>query len=93
MHRGIVEFDALSDTNGTRPDDDNALFRALFDKGRRLVVRLLVIGGIEIRRLRGEFCGAGIHHFIDGAAVIRNFLPGQFFKFLIGIPQQLALVV
>ena len=69
MHRRIIEFDALPDADGSRTDDDNALFLALFDEGQRLVVLDFVVGGIEIRRLRRKFGSAGIDHFEHGAAV------------------------
>ena len=87
MNGGIVKFDSLSDTDGTRTDNDNSLFLAFGDKGFRLVVVGFVVGRVEIRRARGEFRTAGIDHFEYRFFMIRHFFAAEFFDILIEISQ------
>ena len=93
MYGGIIELDTLPDADRPRTDDDDALFRAFRNERRRLVVRILVVGRIEIRCFRRKFRRAGIDHLIDRLPVIRDFLPRQLFQLMVGIPEAFALVV
>ena len=91
MHGGIVELDALSDADGTGPDDDDTLFLALGNE--RLGFVIFVIGRIEIRRLRRKFGGTGIDHFEYGLLMIRHLLPRELFNVLVEIAVMLALFI
>ena len=58
---GVVELDALADPVGPGAEDDD---------GRLGVQRdlvLLVVGGVVVRRVRGELGGAGVHGLVDRA--------------------------
>ena len=56
MHARIVELDALADAVGAGAEDDHLLP----GRGRRLV--LLLVGRVEVGRVRDELGGAGVHH-------------------------------
>ena len=86
----VVELDALPDADGARADDDDALFLALVDEGLGFVVIELVVGRIEVRRLRRELCRAGIDHLEARAPVHGERLPAVTFEHLIGIAEPLA---
>ena len=63
----VVELNALTDADGAGAKDKDFLFvgvAALGNELRGLVV--LIVGGVEIRRLGGKFCGAGIDHLKGG---------------------------
>ena len=69
LHRGIVKLDALTDADGTGPEDDDRpsgrLLSCLFpltDELSGLVLR--IVAGIEIRRLRIELTGTGVDHLV-----------------------------
>ncbi len=61
MHRAVVELDPLADADGAAADDERLVLR----QGRCLV--LLVVGAVEVGRLRLELSGAGVDHLVDGA--------------------------
>ena len=61
MHRCIVEFHTLPDTD--RPRTQNYHFFAVRAQG--FVLRTVFVRGIKIRRYASKFTGAGIHHLID----------------------------
>ncbi len=90
MHRGIIEFDPLSDPNGTRADNDNAFSFGTLDEGFRLVMFLVVVGRIEVRRLRRKLRRAGIDHFEYGAPVRRKLFPAERFQILICVSELFA---
>ncbi len=58
---GVVELDALADAVGTGAQDDDRGLLA----GRDLA--LLVVGGVEVRRLRRELGGAGVDRLVHRA--------------------------
>lgn len=58
---GVVELDALADAVGARAQDDDRGLVALGD------LVLLVVRGVEVRRLRGELGGAGVDRLVDRA--------------------------
>ena len=58
---GVVELDALADAVGAGAEDDHGGLLARGDLG------LLVVGGVEVRRLRGELGGAGVDRLVDRA--------------------------
>ena len=61
VDRGVVELDALADTDGAGTQhDDHGAAGTLQAPGLAGLVR----AGIEVGRFRGEFCAAGIHHLI-----------------------------
>ncbi|CAM5484029.1 hypothetical protein SFUMM280S_05037 [Streptomyces fumanus] len=61
VHAGVVELDALADPVGSGAQDDH---RGLLARGD---LALLVVGGVEVRRLRGELGGAGVDRLVDRA--------------------------
>ena len=61
VHAGVVELDALADPVGPRAEDDHRLPLARRDLG------LLVVGGVVVRRPRGELGGAGVDGLVDRA--------------------------
>ncbi len=56
---GVVELDALADAVGTRAEDDHGGLLARGDLG------LLVVRGVEVRRLGGELGGEGVDRLVD----------------------------
>ena len=76
MHTRVVELDALADTVGAGPQDDDSLAFA------RAHLIFLVVGRIVVGRAGSELCGAGVHRFIDrmdtkGAANLAHRVFGQ----------------
>ncbi len=64
MHRAIVKFHALPDANGTATDHGHFLLRYVAS------FVLCLVGRVEIGRACNKFCGARVHHFIDGPDTI-----------------------
>ena len=89
----IVELDALSYADGTGAEDDDLLLvgRMLFEELLRLV--LVVVGGIEVRRLRLEFRRAGVDHLVGGIALVRDLLAAYLLDGLVKIAHLLCLEV
>ena len=58
VNAAVVEFDSLTDAIGATPQDDDPILRG----GSHF--RLVFVGGVEVRRLSGEFCTAGVHRFV-----------------------------
>ena len=63
MDGGIVEFHALTNTDGAGAEDDDLLF--VGNDG--LVFRL--VGGVKIRDIAVEFPGAGVDHLVHRANI------------------------
>ena len=63
MDSGIVEFHALTNTDGAGAEDDDLLL--VGDDG--LVFRL--VGGVKIRDIAVEFPGAGVDHLVHRADI------------------------
>ena len=59
----VVELNSLADAVGAAPQDDHLLPVG----AHRLVLPL--VRGVEVRRLRGELAGAGVHRLVDGREV------------------------
>ena len=93
MDGGIVELNALTDTNGSRADDDDAFLLALCDERFCFVVIRFVVGRIEIRRPGSELRGAGVHHLEHGFFMEGKFLTAEFFDVLIEIAEPLSFLV
>ena len=66
MHRAVVEFHTLSDTDRTGADNHDLL---LVGRGINLVFAL--VAGVIIRGLRVELSGAGIDHLVGYFDVVR----------------------
>ncbi len=72
MHGGIVELDALADADGAGAQHDYAGLLFLFLLQEFLGLVFLIVGGIEIRRLRLKLSRAGVHHFVHRIPVRRR---------------------
>ena len=81
----VVELDALSDADraGAEHDDGFPVGIVVLQKFQSLV--FLVVGSVEIRSLRREFGGAGIHHFINREPGVGDLAPGNSLDDLIQI--------
>ena len=67
VDRAIVKLNALTDADGAGAENKDLLLVGVAALGNeRLRFVVLVVGGVEIRRLGGKFCGAGIDHLERG---------------------------
>ena len=87
MHAGIIEFYALTYSDGSGTQYQNRLFVAVYVP---VSLVLVGIGRIEIRRFGVELRSAGIDHFVYRIAVFGNLMPGNAFQSFVGISQSLA---
>ena len=87
---GVVELDALADTDRAGAEDNDRLLAAVpaGDERGRLV--FLVEGGVEIGRLRRELRRAGVHHLIRGKPLVLRLAAGQPLDHLVRIPHFLG---
>ena len=60
-HAAVVELDPLADAVGPAAEDDHG------PVAHAPGLVLLVVGGVEVRRGRGELAGAGVHRLVDRA--------------------------
>ena len=94
MNAGVVELDALADTDGAGTQHDHGgLIPVFADKLQSFVLAaglFGVIGGIEVRSVGGKLAGAGIHHLEGGFPLELHFAAGQPGNGGIRIPQLLA---
>ena len=67
MDRAVVELDALTDADGAGAENEHLLLVGVAALGNELLgLVILVVGGVEIRRLGGKFRGAGVDHLEGG---------------------------
>ena len=90
MHARIVELYALSYPYRSRTQNEYRLFITV-DVLQSLV--LLVVGSVEIRRLRVEFRGASIDHFVYRIAVNGNLMSAYPFYCFVGVTVALTLEI
>ena len=67
MNATVVEFNALTDTDGTAADGDKSLLGACLHVGQQVNAGGAVglVGGIVVRRLGCKFGSTGIDHAVD----------------------------
>ena len=93
MNGGIVELDALSDTDRTGAEHDNGPVPGVDALDELLGLVLTVIGRIEVRCLGGKLGSAGIDHFINSMERLFNGLACELFDDLIGEAHFLGLMI
>ncbi len=94
VNAGIVELDALADSNGTGAQHHyGLLFPVIPDKFQSLILTarfFRVIGGVKIRGMGGKLASASIHHLKGGLADKFHFAARQPLNGGIRIAQLLA---